>query len=250
MTTLGSCCTLNYTEQVFSYISSWKNTTLWVTHMNSHYFTWNTTTRYIIFYTSDWKPSMFCNVLQWVPSVGGPVDWQSKKNFKLWVRNIQVFCQMPVQHIHPSKLIELYLETETFCLTPSILFAISVLCKHHPNKCLPLSPQTFLNPQPDIYQGNKRAQVVPVFIHWRPTMVNKQGEWKTNPAVCSQIHPVQYNPQTEAFCCVGLTAGCGGITVPYLHRPVRIKYSSHKKHKKGKRSSECASAKAEQRGKL
>lgn len=120
-----------------------------------------------------------------------------------------------------------------------------------PSKQMPfLSPQTFLNPQPDIYQGNKRAQVVPVFIHWRPTMVNKQGEWKTNPAVCSQIHPVQYNPQTEAFCCVGLTAGCGGITIPYLHRPVRIKYSSHKKHKKGKRSSECASAKAEQRGKL
>lgn len=83
---------------------------------------------------------------------------------------------MPVQHIHPSKLIELYLETETFCLTPLILFAISVLCKHYPNKSLPLSPQTFLNPQPDIYQGNKRAQVVPVFIHWRPTMVNKQGE--------------------------------------------------------------------------
>lgn len=120
-----------------------------------------------------------------------------------------------------------------------------------PSKQMPsLSPQTFLNPQPDIYQGNKRAQVVPVFIHWRPTMVNKQGEWKTNPAVCSQIHPVQYNPQTEAFCCVGLTAGCGGITVPYLHRPVSIKYSSHKKHKKGKRSSECASAKAQQRGKL
>ncbi len=46
----------------------------------------------------------------------------------------------------------------------------------------------------EVELGNKRAQVALLFIHWRRSMANKQGEWKANPVVWSQLHPVQYNP--------------------------------------------------------
>lgn len=139
--------------------------------------------------TNDWNRAPgkieslnFCTFIPWKIKIANQTN---KENFSLTLTSR--FCVM---------------STTVQCV---LCFYLIFLPTLHPNSTLcflqmsSLPPQNFFEIQLqhsaiDVEQSNKRAQVALLFIHWRRSMANKQGEWKANPVVWSQLHPVQYNP--------------------------------------------------------